>query len=270
MVTLYPEFYNDTFGPIMQPGSSSHMAAPCRMGYLCNSLLGEELSDIRVELDTEGSFSGTFGLMNEDLGMLNGAFGCLPDEKNFFDIKEILKAKGISYTFDFCEMKESSHINAVKFILTGKSGRKASLVANSTGGGMVECVWVNGYAFDGKGDTWVLFVYDPGSELDHGEVSKTVASFAEWVAEYIFRNQMELWGEQLEQELTGALDALSDRGAASSLLSLLPNEFTTGDLIKLRARKNQSVKTAAISMVLNRWKNNRRIEPCGNKTWRKL
>ena len=178
MVTLYPEFYNDTFGPIMQPGSSSHMAAPCRMGYLCNSLLGEELSDIRVELDTEGSFSGTFGLMNEDLGMLNGAFGCLPDEKNFFDIKEILKAKGISYTFDFCEMKESSHINAVKFILTGKSGRKASLVANSTGGGMVECVWVNGYAFDGKGDTWVLFVYDPGSELDHGEVSKTVASFA--------------------------------------------------------------------------------------------
>ena len=87
MVTLSPEFYNDPFGPLMQPGSSSHMAAPCRMGYLCNSLLGEELSDIRVELDTEGSFSGTFGLMNEDLGMLNGAFGCLPDEKNFFDIK---------------------------------------------------------------------------------------------------------------------------------------------------------------------------------------
>ncbi len=106
--------------------------------------------------------------------------------------------------------------------------------------------------------------------LENRKFTKTVASFAEWVAEYIFRNQMELWGEQLEQELTGALDALSDRGAASSLLSLLPNEFTTGDLIKLRARKNQSVKTAAISMVLNRWKNNRRIEPCGNKTWRKL
>lgn len=106
--------------------------------------------------------------------------------------------------------------------------------------------------------------------LENRKFTKIVASFAEWVAEYIFRNQMELWGEQLEQELTGALDAISDRGAASSLLSLLPNEFTTGDLIKLRARKNQSVKTAAISMVLNRWKNNRRIEPCGNKTWRKL
>ena len=106
--------------------------------------------------------------------------------------------------------------------------------------------------------------------LERHKYTKVVGEFAEWVAEYIFRNQMELWGEQMEQELTGALDAISDRGAASSLLSLLPNEFTTGDLIKLRARKNQSVKTAAISMVLNRWKNNRRIEPCGNKTWRKL
>ncbi|MBR5641297.1 MAG: L-serine ammonia-lyase, iron-sulfur-dependent, subunit alpha [Firmicutes bacterium] len=178
MISLYPEFYNDTFGPIMQPGSSSHMAAPCRMGYLCNSLLGEPLSHIRVELDTEGSFTGTFGLMNEDLGMLNGAYGCLPDEKDFFDIKSRLKAENIGYEFDFCEMKESSHINAVKFILTGKSGKKASVVANSTGGGMVETVWVNGYRFAGKGDTWVLFVYDPESAADHEKILTDVLAFA--------------------------------------------------------------------------------------------
>ena len=49
MIKLYPEFFNDVFGPIMQPGSSSHMAAPCRAGYLCNSLLGgEEVAEIRV------------------------------------------------------------------------------------------------------------------------------------------------------------------------------------------------------------------------------
>ena len=46
MIELYPEFYNDVFGPIMQPGSSSHMAAPCRAGYLCNSILGEEVAEI--------------------------------------------------------------------------------------------------------------------------------------------------------------------------------------------------------------------------------
>ncbi len=107
--------------------------------------------------------------------------------------------------------------------------------------------------------------------LENRKYTRVVGQFAEWVAEYIFRNQMELWGDQMEQELSGALDVLSsERGAASSLLDLLPTEFTTGDLIKLRARKNQSVKAAAISMVLNRWKNNNRIVQCGNKTWRKL
>ncbi len=106
--------------------------------------------------------------------------------------------------------------------------------------------------------------------LENHKYTKTVGAFAEWVAEYVFRNQMELWGDEMEALLTGAIDAQTEKGAASSLLALLPQEFTTGDLIKLRARKGQSVKRAAISMVLNRWKNMNRIEPCGNKTFRKL
>ena len=107
--------------------------------------------------------------------------------------------------------------------------------------------------------------------LENRKFTKTVGQFAEWVAEYVFRNQMELWGEQMEQELTGALDIISgERGSASSLLALLPNEFTTADLIKLRARKGQSVKASAISMVLNRWRNNHRITKIDETKWRKI
>ncbi len=175
MIELYPEFYNDVFGPIMQPGSSSHMAAPCRAGYLCNSILGEDVAEILVELDDEGSFKGTFGTMNEDLGMLNGAMGHMPDYKGFFQIKANLREAGIPYKFDFCTMKESPHINSLKFILNGKSGKKASLVANSIGGGMIETVWVNGYSFVGKGDTYVLCVFDPARALDHGALAAKIA-----------------------------------------------------------------------------------------------
>ncbi len=175
MIELYPEFYNDVFGPIMQPGSSSHMAAPCRAGYLCNSILGEDVAEILVELDDEGSFKGTFGTMNEDLGMLNGAMGHMPDYKGFFQIKANLREAGIPYKFDFCTMKESPHINSLKFILTGKSGKKASLVANSIGGGMIETVWVNGYSFVGKGDTYVLCVFDPARALDHEALAAKIA-----------------------------------------------------------------------------------------------
>lgn len=176
MIELYPEFYNDVFGPIMQPGSSSHMAAPCRAGYLCNSLLNEDVAEILVELDHDGSFKGTFGTMNEDLGMLNGAMGHMPDYSDFFQVKANLREAGIPYKFDFCTMKESPHINALKFILTGKSGKKASLVANSIGGGMIETVWINGYSFVGKGDTYVLCVFDPARELDCGELCRKISA----------------------------------------------------------------------------------------------
>ena len=81
---------------------------------------------------------------------------------------------------------------------------------------------------------------------------------------------MELWGEQMEQELTSNLEVGAERGAASSLLDLLGKEFTTGDLIKLRAKKGQSVKNSAVGMVLNRWKSTGRIEKTGEGKWKKL
>ena len=62
-VAAYPEFFNDVFGPVMQPGSSSHFAGPCRLGYLAGHLLGEPPSRVRILLDEHGSFAGTFGIM---------------------------------------------------------------------------------------------------------------------------------------------------------------------------------------------------------------
>ncbi len=176
MIDLYPEFYNDVFGPIMQPGSSSHMAGPCRGGYLCYSLLGEEVRDILVELDAEGSLAGTMGTMSEDIGMLDGAAGRTLTDPDFFNIFSYLKDKGIAWRIDICSMKESTHFNSMKFILTGVSGRKASLVVDSIGGGMVETVRVNGYEFRGKGDTYVLFVFDPDGTMDAGALDKAVSA----------------------------------------------------------------------------------------------
>ncbi len=106
--------------------------------------------------------------------------------------------------------------------------------------------------------------------LENHKYTKTVGAFAEWVAEYVFRNQMELWGNAIEQTYKSSIEAQTERGAAASLLSLLPDEFSAADLIKLRARKGQSVKSAAIGMVLNRWKANHRIEKATETTWRKV
>ena len=107
--------------------------------------------------------------------------------------------------------------------------------------------------------------------LENRKFNKTVAQFAEWVAEYVFRNQMELWGEQMEQDLCGAIDILNgERGAATSLLDLLPSEFTTAELIKLRARKGQSVSSNSIKVLLHRWKNHGRINKISDGHWQRL
>ncbi len=103
--------------------------------------------------------------------------------------------------------------------------------------------------------------------LENHKYTKTVGQFAEWVAEYVFRNQMELWGNQMEQELTGALNALTERGAASSLLALLPRDFTTTDLIRLRARKNQSVTPTSVNSLLCRWRKIGRIDKTADGKW---
>ena len=73
-----------------------------------------------------------------------------------------------------------------------------------------------------------------------------------------------------EKEGGGRKVAGRESGSAASLLALLPEEFTASDLIKLRARKGQSVKASAVSMVLNRWRNNHRIEKINETTWRKV
>ena len=162
---LYPEFFNDVFGPVMQPGSSSHTAAPCRLGYLARSLLGEAPAKVRVLLDREGSFAGTFGIMNEDNAMLSGAMGFLPDDPRLFEAANLAHAAGIDYAFEFGELTESSHANAMKFCLTGASGKTVTLVGDSTGGGMVETRVVNGYPLRVRGDSYVLLVFAPAAAV---------------------------------------------------------------------------------------------------------
>ena len=92
--------------------------------------------------------------------------------------------------------------------------------------------------------------------LEDRKATAVVGEFATWVAEYVFRNQMELWGEQMELACTGALKIRDGRDVMGSLLALLPEEFVTADLIKLRAKKGQNVSVSSWSewlMVNGSW-----------------
>lgn len=175
----YPEFFNDVFGPVMQPGSSSHTAGPCRLGYLAGHLLGERAVRIEILFDAHGSFAGTFGIMAEDRAMVAGALGMLPDDERLFRSFELAAEAGATVDFRFADLVESDHPNAVKFVLTGESGRRVELVGDSTGGGMVRTVSVNGFPLTTTGDVFVLLVFDPLEQLGQERLDRLVRALPE-------------------------------------------------------------------------------------------
>jgi L-serine dehydratase len=176
-VAPYPEFFNDVFGPVMQPGSSSHTAGPCRLAYLAGCLLGEPVAKMRVELDKDGSFAGTFGIMAEDRAMVAGVLGFLPDDARLFRSFELAEEAGVEVEFAFTEITESRHPNAVRFVLTGRDGLMVTLVGDSTGGGMVETVTLDGFPFRTIGDAWVLLVQDPMEALSSADIERLRTGF---------------------------------------------------------------------------------------------
>ncbi len=168
----YPEFFNDVFGPVMQPGSSSHTAGPCRLGRLAGDLLGEPPVRVRILLDETGSFAGTFGIMAEDRAMVAGVLGMLPDDERLFRASELAAEAGVGVGFEFTRLTESDHPNAIKFVLTGRSGHIVELVGDSTGGGMVRTVAVDGFPLRTIGDTYCVLLYDPREAMTSEQLER--------------------------------------------------------------------------------------------------
>lgn len=79
---------------------------------------------------------------------------------------------------------------------------------------------------------------------------QAAVDFALWVAEYIFRNQMQLFGDKFEQVANQYIAESERRGAVRNLLTSLPQEFSKAELMALRARNGQSTHVAT---VITRW-----------------
>lgn len=102
--------------------------------------------------------------------------------------------------------------------------------------------------------------------LNNQKYDKAVGEFATWVAEYIFQNQMQLFGQKFEEIAQAAIKEGERRGKVTSLLSELPMRFTRNELIALRARHGQST---AVKMIISRWVKAGFIAQEGNNEYRK-
>ena len=96
--------------------------------------------------------------------------------------------------------------------------------------------------------------------------TKEVGQFTSWVAEYVFQNQMELFGSKFEEVAQSQIRVKENRSQVVSLLQALPEQFTKADLMALRARNGQSTNVA---MVISRWRSSGFITQVEKNTYKK-
>ena len=153
----YPSIFNDVIGPVMRGPSSSHCAASLRIARLCRDLMDENIKDILIEFDPNGSLATTHKSQGSDMGLFGGFLGWEPyDERLPESDKHILTA-GINAIIKIVDIG-AEHPNTYKITLqNNKETRK--LRAISTGGGMIEVIEIDEVPVSMAGDYFETLIY---------------------------------------------------------------------------------------------------------------
>ena len=76
-----PSIFNDVIGPVMRGPSSSHCAASLRIARLCRDLMENNITNILVEFDPNGSLADTHTGQGSDMGLFGGFLGWEADDE---------------------------------------------------------------------------------------------------------------------------------------------------------------------------------------------
>jgi L-serine dehydratase len=141
-LTTPVSIFNDVIGPVMRGPSSSHCAAALRIGRLARDLMDGEISEVLVEFDRGGSLPATHESQGSDMGLCGGLLGWDADDERLPDSPRALARAGIKLRI---ETIDAGDPHPSTYRLTLKNGREQhTLIAVSTGGGMIEVIQIDG------------------------------------------------------------------------------------------------------------------------------
>ena len=155
---FYPDFFNDVFGPIMQPGSSSSFAGNSRVGWAASFTIKGELRQVKISFNPgdKGQIR-KLGNMMEDRAFLGGVQKFRPDDERLFRAHELAREKNISYEFGVLD-RDNGYPETVRFDLESQTGEKGELIGISVGGGMIKVYEINHFPLLWQGDSHALLV----------------------------------------------------------------------------------------------------------------
>lgn len=156
--------FNDVIGPVMRGASSSHCAAALRIGRLARDLMDADIRHVLIEFDTGGSLPNTHTSQGSDMGLFGGLLGWDAADERLPDSARHLREAGVAVEFRYAPL-DDPHPNTYR--LTLSSAREThTMIAISTGGGMIEVLEVDGARV--SGDSGSHGVLDGGAAVTIG------------------------------------------------------------------------------------------------------
>lgn len=134
--------FNDVIGPVMRGPSSSHCAAALRIGRLARDLMEGNITDVLVEFDRAGSLPTTHESQGSDMGLFGGLLGWDADDERLPDSAQALADAGIKLRIETVDVGDP-HPNTYRLTLRSAL-EQHTLIAISTGGGMMEVLSIDG------------------------------------------------------------------------------------------------------------------------------
>ena len=134
--------FNDVIGPVMRGPSSSHCAAALRIGRLARDLMDGDITEVLVEFDRAGSLPATHESQGSDMGLFGGLLGWEADDERLPDSAQVLAEAGIELRIETVDAGDP-HPNTYRLTLSN-AREQHSLIAISTGGGMMQVLSIDG------------------------------------------------------------------------------------------------------------------------------
>lgn len=155
-----PSILNDVIGPVMRGPSSSHSAAAVRIGKIGRELMGGKLEKVTVHYDINGSLPTTWVSQGSDMGLSGGLLGFEADDERLIGYKRELQEANLDVS---CIAGDFGDPHPNTYNLTLKNGQEEhTLVAISTGGGMIEVTKIDGLSVSFYGDCHGLMIWTKG------------------------------------------------------------------------------------------------------------
>ena len=155
--------FNDVIGPVMRGPSSSHCAAALRIGRLARDLMQGEIQNVLVEFDENGSLPATHESQGSDMGLFGGLLGWNADDPRLPESAAALKDAGIALNIVTIAAGDP-HPNTYRLTLRNAHSQH-TLIAISTGGGMIEVLSLDGIPLSMDGGYHETLLWYPKIQL---------------------------------------------------------------------------------------------------------